>query len=87
MPRRSALERSLRVTVDEISPDAENVLLASLVTDAGEMLIVPLDTLPEGTRVGDVLSVRFRRDPDETAARKQRVAELQRRLFGQGLEP
>ncbi|RIK39090.1 MAG: DUF3006 domain-containing protein [Chloroflexi bacterium] len=62
-------------------------MLASLVTDDGQELTVPLDLLPEGTRIGDVLTVRFRTDTRQTQARKQRVADLQKKLFGRGFEP
>lgn len=79
--------QQLIVTVDQISPDADNVLLASLVTDDGQELTAPLDLLPEGTRIGDVLTVRFRRDARQTQARTQRVADLQKKLFGRGFEP
>ena len=87
MTRRSARDLPLHVTIDQVSPDAANALLASLVTDDGETVTVPLNLLPEGSRAGDVLTVRFQRDAGETRVRKQRVADLQKRLFGSGFEP
>jgi hypothetical protein len=72
----------IRVTVDEIEPDAENTILATLVTDNGEHLTIPLHLLPGGTRTGDVLTLAFEPDPDERSRRRQRIMDLQRRLFG-----
>jgi hypothetical protein len=72
----------LRATVDEITVNADDVELASLITDDGLELIVPLAVLPPGTRDGDVLLIRFEQDPDARAERRQRIAELQEKLFG-----
>lgn len=72
----------VRVTVNEIGPDQDNVELASLVTDTGEQLTVPLHLLPNGTRTGDVFTVSFEPDPDERSRRRQRILDMQRRLFG-----
>lgn len=74
----------MRLTVDEISPDQDNRPLARLVSDNGDQMSVALTLLPEGTRVGDVLVVSFRPDPDERKRRRQHIADLQRRLFGSG---
>jgi hypothetical protein len=71
-----------RVTVDQISVNADNVKLASLLTDDGTQLLIPAALLPAGTAVGDVLLAQFSRDSDETAARARHSAELQRKLFG-----
>jgi len=73
---------SLRVTLDEISVDAHDIDLASLVTDTGEILTIPLALLPEGSKHGDLFTLRIERHPDETEQRKQRIIELQKRLFG-----
>jgi hypothetical protein len=72
----------LRLTVDEIAPDADNHDLATLVSDAGDILTVPLALLPPGTRTGTVLTATFARDPEEVTRRRNRILELQRRLFG-----
>lgn len=76
--------KAIRVTVDEIGPDQDNRLLATLVTDREETLTIPLSLLPEGTRTGDVLTMTFTPKPDEREQRRRRIAELQRRLFGPG---
>lgn len=76
--------KAIRVTVDEIGPDQDNRLLATLVTDREETLTIPLSLLPEGTRTGDVLTMTFTPEPDEREQRRRRIAELQRRLFGPG---
>lgn len=73
---------SVRVTVDHISVNAQDVPLASLVTDQGDELTLPAALLPTGTVVGEVLLLRLARDPSETAARAALVADLQRKLFG-----
>ena len=74
-------EQPRRVTVDEIEPDAHGRLLATLVSDDGQHFVVPLDLLPPGTRVNDVLRLALETDPDETEERRRRIADLQRRLF------
>jgi hypothetical protein len=72
----------IHVTVDEIGPDADGILLATLVSDAGESITCPLHLLPQESRVGDVLTLTFQSDPDERARRRKRILDLQRRLFG-----
>ncbi len=72
------------LTVDEIGPDQDNNLLATLVSDEGDIATIPLALLPQGTRVGDVLALHFTPEPDERSRRRQKIAELQRRLFGSG---
>ncbi len=73
---------SARVTVDEISRDEHGQLVATLVADDGRTLVVPLSSLPEGVRDGDVLQASFEPLPDETESRRRRIDALQRRLFG-----
>ncbi|HBY46058.1 MAG TPA: DUF3006 domain-containing protein [Thermomicrobiales bacterium] len=74
---------SARVTVDEISRTEHGELVATLVTDDGRVLVVPLASLPADVRDGDVLDASFERLPDETATRRERIDALQRRLFGE----
>ncbi len=68
-------------TVDrfEVGPGGE--VLAVLVMDDGQQVIVPRSSLPAGSRQGDVLRVRFERDEEETRRRLDRVRSLQRELF------
>lgn len=73
---------SIRVTLDEISVDANDNDLATLVSDAGDIISIPLALLPEGSKHGDLFTLRIERHPDETQQRKQRILELQKRLFG-----
>lgn len=75
---------AIRLTVDDIGPDQGHALLATLITDARQQVTVPLELLPEGTRVGDVLLAHFVSDPDERERRRQHISDLQRRLFGSG---
>lgn len=74
-------EQPPRVTVDEIEPDAAGRLMATLVTDDGDVFVLPLDLLPLGARVGDVLRVDLLFDADETEQRRQHINDLQQRLF------
>lgn len=73
--------RDLRLTIDEITQNADGEQLASLVSDDGDGFVIPLSLLPEGTRDGDVIRIHLEREPDETKKRSRRIAELQRRLF------
>lgn len=72
----------MKLTVDEIGPDQDKRQLATLVSEAGQQVTIPVELLPEGTRVGDVLLARFEQDPDERERRRQWISDLQRRLFG-----
>ncbi len=72
----------LRLTVDEIGPDQDDQPLATLVSDDGESLFIPLHLLPAGTRAGDVLLASFEQEPDERQRRLDYISDLQRRLFG-----
>lgn len=71
-----------RMTVDEIELNASNERVAVLIGDDGTQMVVPLSVLPPGTRVGDVLSMSLAPDSAETAKRRKRVADLQKKLFG-----
>ena len=73
---------SLRLTLDEVSENRDGELIATLVADNGAVVTAPLAALPKGARQGDVLVVTIEPDPDETARRRDHIAELQRRLFG-----
>ena len=73
---------TIQATVDEISEDAEGIEIAALVTDDGMSLYIPAQLLPSGARDGDVLTLRIGRRPSEKRARRSRIADLQRRLFG-----
>ncbi|MFO7272843.1 DUF3006 domain-containing protein [Sphaerobacter thermophilus] len=72
----------LIATVDEIEEGASGERLAVLVFDDGQKLVVPLERLPDGTRDGSVLRVRFRLDRRTERERRNEVRDLQRRLFG-----
>ena len=75
-------QQVIHVTVDEVGPDADGTLLATLVSDAGESITCPLHLLPRDSRVGDVLTLAFQPDPDERSRRRKKILDLQRRLFG-----
>jgi len=69
----------MRFCVDRIEGD-----VAVLSGDGGETVNVPLASLPEGVREGDVLRYDdgvWVPDPDETARRAERVRGKLNRLF------
>jgi hypothetical protein len=71
-----------RMTVDEFSIDADNRELASLVSDDGQVLVVPRIVLPAEARLNSIVNISFNVDGDETERRRRRIENLQRRLFG-----
>lgn len=73
---------STLLTVDAIDVNADDELLATLISDSGAGFIVPLNLLPAGTREGSVLTVTFELQPDEADQRRRRILDLQKRLFG-----
>lgn len=75
-------EPVLLATVDRIETDERGEPLAVLVLDDGQQLVLPLGRLPEGTRKGSVLRLRFEPDPATELERQERIRGLQRRLFG-----
>lgn len=75
---------AIRLTVDDIGLDQDNNSLATLVSDTGQQVTIPVELLPTGTRVGDVLAAGFTLDPDERELRRKKISDLQRRLFGSG---
>lgn len=74
---------AIRLTIDEIETDRDGNEIAVLITDTGEQVTAPRALLPEPARVGTVLTIRFATEPGETETRRSRIAELQRRLFGE----
>ena len=73
---------AIRLTVDDIGLDQDKNSLATLASDTGRQVTVPLELLPKGIRVGDVLVVSFTLDPEERELRRKKISDLQRRLFG-----
>lgn len=74
---------AIRLTIDEIEKDRDGNEIAVLITDAGEQVTAPRALLPEPAQVGSVFTMHFAPEPGETETRRSRIAELQRRLFGQ----
>lgn len=72
---------NLRATVDEIERNSEGELVATLVSDSGAIMTVPVALLPDGVRVSDVVRVSFQVDQEETERRHQRISNLQNQLF------
>lgn len=75
-------ERALTVTVDRIEVTERGEPLAVLVFDDGQQLVLPVRALPQGTRDGSVLRLRFEPDPVTERERREVIRRLQQRLFG-----
>jgi hypothetical protein len=69
------------MTLDEIEPDEDGRLIATLISDTGLLATIPLELLPPGARLNQVIVAEFRLDETLTSERKRRVIELQHRLF------
>lgn len=76
-----------RLTVDEINTDSDGRRIATLVEPSGGIVTIPLELLPEGTRVNQVIVAGFGLDPNSTRDRIQRVQQLQHRLFNRDSRP
>lgn len=70
------------LTIDAIDRNADDEVVATLVADTGVSVVVPVAMLPAGAREGDVLAITLERDEVETEARRSRVKDLQKQLFG-----
>ena len=67
------------VTVDEIEGDCASLLLRR--GDEEEPLgVFSLAELPAGVKTGDILSLSFALNEEETKAARERIAELHERL-------
>ena len=75
-----------RLTVDELSLDSDGNSIATLIDTRGRTLTVPIELLPTGAKVNDVIAADFRIDRESTVKRKARVSRLQHRLFTRGSE-
>jgi hypothetical protein len=73
---------SLVLTVDAIDVNADDGRVATLVSDSGFSMVVPIEMLPDDAREGSVLTATFELAPDETEERRRRILDLQKRLFG-----
>jgi len=69
-------ESEIFVSLDRIEEG-----IAVILTRESYRWLLPVEQLPEGTSEGDILRVRFRRDPEETAATASRIGDLQHRLL------
>lgn len=80
-------ESTLTATLDRIERDEDGNDLGVLILDGGEQLTLPVARLPEGSREGSVLTIAFQLDVDETQRRRERVRDLQSRLFRDARDP
>ena len=70
----------LLVTVDSVEGDLANLLLRR-EDDERPLGVFPLAALPDGVAAGDILSLHFEAEPEETEAARKRVAEIRKRLL------
>ena len=70
----------LLVTVDSVEGDLANLLLRR-EDDERPLGVFPLAALPDGVAAGDILSLHFEAEPEETEAARIRVAEIRKRLL------
>jgi hypothetical protein len=69
------------MTIDEIELDDEGEYVATLVDDEGRIAVIPLVLLPDGATINQVVTANFSLDDRSTRARRERIHELQHRLF------
>jgi hypothetical protein len=72
----------LFATIDRFEKDQHGNELAVLVFDDGQQLNIAVDRLPEGCREGTVVNLELNPEQGETERRRQRVKQVQSRLFG-----
>ncbi len=72
----------IRVTVDRVEGGTAVLLVRESETDA---ILWPVRALPEGVREGMILKIRVEPDEEATAAAKQRVENLLKKLVSKGL--
>ena len=70
----------LCVTVDSIEGDLANLLLRR-EEDERPLGVFPISILPEGVEAGDILSLKFEAEPEETEAARKRVSEIRKKLL------
>ena len=70
----------LFVTVDSIEGNLANLLLRR-EKDEHPLGVFPLAALPEGVEAGDILSLKFEAEPEETEAARKRVSEIRKKLL------
>lgn len=70
----------LFVTVDSIEGDLANLLLRR-EEDECPLGVFPISILPEGVEAGDILSLKFEAEPEETEAARKRVSEIRKKLL------
>ncbi len=69
------------MTIDEIELDREGEYVATLVDDEGRIAVIPLALLPDNARINQVITAEFELDDRSTDARRERIHQLQHRLF------
>ena len=72
----------IHATIDRFERDAQGRRLAVLVLEDEQQLVVPAAALPRGSQRGDVVTISLALVPGEGQARRERIARLQRQLFG-----
>ena len=70
----------LFVTVDSIEGNLANLFLRR-EKDERPLGVFPISILPEGVEAGDILSLKFEAEPEETEAARKRVSEIRKKLL------
>jgi hypothetical protein len=71
----------MKVSVDRVE---EGIAVLIPLDDPRQRITVPAKFLPPGSREGDVLTLTFEEDPEETAAARERVSLLIDKLKKKG---
>lgn len=75
----------IHVTVDSVTEGKVSLLLRTRDKDGEEyeipMGVFPEDAVPEGTQAGDILSIRFEKDEEETLKARERVRKIHEALL------
>ncbi len=69
----------LFVTVDSIEGNLANLLLRG--EEERPLGVFPLEALPEGVEAGDIISLHFEAEPEETEAARKRISEIRKKLL------
>ena len=70
----------LFVTVDSIEGNLANLLLRG-EEEERPLGVFPIEVLPEGVEAGDIISLKFEAEPEETKSAGKRVSEIRKKLL------
>ena len=70
----------LFVTVDSIEGNLANLLLRG-EEEERPLGVFPIEVLPEGVEAGDIISLHFEAEPEETKSAGKRVSGIRKKLL------